>query len=103
MLRVTFMFKGLGIIEELEHPSYEERLRELGLLSLQKRRLRGVLMHLSKYLMGETEGEGARLSSVMPRETTVYGLKLNTHEIELEHSSHTWSSFTLRVDKHWHR
>lgn len=66
MTKVTLTIKGLEIIKELEHPSYEERLRELGVLRLEKRRLMGDLFHVSKYLVGETEGEGARLLSVMP-------------------------------------
>ncbi|KAK4821704.1 hypothetical protein QYF61_027776 [Mycteria americana] len=69
------------MIKGLEHLSYKERPRELRLFNLEKRRLRGALINVYKYLMGRTEDDGARLfSGVCSDRTRGNGHKLNNKQ-----------------------
>jgi len=76
-------------------------LRELGLFSLKKRRLRGDLTNAYKYLKGRCQDSGARLFSVVPSNRT----RGNRHRLQHRkfHMNTRKKFFPLRVTEHWNR
>ena len=75
--RATKMIRGM------EHLSYEERLRELGLFSLEKRRLQGELIVAFQYLKGAYKKDGDKLFTRACCDTT-RGNVLNEKRADLD-------------------
>ena len=69
--------RATKIIRGLEHLSYEERLRELGLCSLEKRRLQGDIIVAFQYLKGAYKQEEEQLFTWVGIVTEQGGMFLN--------------------------
>jgi len=85
------------MIRRLEHLSFKDRLRELSLISLEKRKLQGDLITAFQYLKGAYKQEGHRQPNSY--RTRQNGFKRKEGRFRLE----VRKFFTQRVVRHWHR
>jgi len=89
------------MIRGLEHLSCEDRLRELGLFSLEKRRLWGDLIEALKYLKEAYKKDGDKQFSRACCNWTrgiLFKLKQGRFRLDIRKKF-----FTVRMVKHWHR
>ena len=96
----TIQQVGMKMTKDWEQLSYEERLGNLGLFSLGKRRLRGDLINVYKYLRcGRQRNEARLFSAVCGSRTRQNGNKMKDRKFHTD----VHQIFAVRVMEHWNR
>ena len=89
------------MIKGLEHSLYEERLSNLGLFSLGKRRLKEDLINVYKYQKG-----GGRQMDKASLFSVVHSNRTRSNGLIFEHTTfhaNMYMNFTVSVMQHWNR
>ena len=87
------------MVKGMDKMPYEERLKELGLFSLEKRRLRGDMIAMYKYIKGCHMEEGEKLFSAAPeKRTRSNGFKLQEKRFHLNIRK---KFLTVRAVRQW--
>ncbi|GAB0183235.1 hypothetical protein GRJ2_000788800 [Grus japonensis] len=94
--------RATKLIRGLEHLSYEDRLRDLGLFCLEKRRLQGDLIAAFQYLKEAYRKDGDRLFYHQCSDRTMIG-----HDLKLKEDTFSLvirrKFFSMRMVRHWNR